>query len=108
MEAIKVQINGKEETIHCRQADNFPPIHLHLMEPGETPEDLRGGRLTEAQYQRIKVWERVCGLSEMNTDKCLTCLDCMLQTGVHKHTKEPELKPITHNPQQGLYRRGRG
>lgn len=104
MEAIKVKIKDKEETIHCQNAGAFPPIHLHLMEPGETPEDLRGTRLTEAQYQRIKVWERVCNLSEMDATKCVACPHCMVQIGVRKHTQEPDLRPILYNPQEGHFR----
>lgn len=108
MEAIKTVINGKEETIHCRQANTFPPIHLHLVESGETPEDLRGGRLTEAEYQRVKVWENNCGLHDMEAEKCRTCQDCMLQIGVDKHTQEPQLRPISYNPLQEKFRRSRG
>ena len=69
MRSLKVQENGKEETYICAHWKVFPPPGFN-----GNAENLRAnGDLDNAQYNRLQLWERDCGLIQMAEDKCLAC-----------------------------------
>lgn len=62
-------IEVKGQKIMCAHWKTFPPVGM-----GEDPEAQRAGKtITEAQYNQLKIWERVCGLTEMSESKCPQC-----------------------------------
>lgn len=55
----------------CAHWRSFPPPFVVA---GMTVEEARvKGFVTENEYQRMLVWQRTCGLTEMALDKCLSC-----------------------------------
>lgn len=64
------EIKGKQATLACYHWREFPPLHSVLDKPIEAQRADK--EVSEADYQRYKVWERVCGQKQMG-DKCLTC-----------------------------------
>lgn len=65
------ELNGKRVQLACAHWRNFPPVGVALQRP---PEELRAEKkIDEAEYQRYKIWEKICGLIEMDPEKCLTC-----------------------------------
>lgn len=58
------------QTTHiCVHWKTFPPPGA-----GGDPENLRANRaIDEAQYSRLQLWQRDCGLFEMQESKCLQC-----------------------------------
>lgn len=77
MKPLPVEVHGQEITLCCKHDREWPPIQA-LLE--DSPEDLRAMKeIDESQYQRVKVWQRVCGLRAMNTDKCPTCPNAMVE-----------------------------
>lgn len=53
----------------CAHWKTFPPPGA-----GEDIENLRVNKaVDDAQYNRLKLWERICGLTEMQESKCLAC-----------------------------------
>ena len=59
-----------EDTLTCSRGREWPP--LEAVAYGPTAEDARE-KVKPHVYERIKVWERVCGLFEMSLDKCPGC-----------------------------------
>jgi len=75
MKPIAVVVHGQEVTIMCRHAGQWPPAHARL---DESFEKLRAtGDIDDREYQRLKVWEGVCGLMAMEADKCGGCPHAM-------------------------------
>ena len=73
MKLINIEIAGKPEALVCAHWRSFPPKGA-VVESGANPEELRKKKLiTEPEYQRLLVWQKVCGLLKMDPDKCLTC-----------------------------------
>lgn len=71
MKPLRIVEGDKPVSYACAHWRTWPPP---AMKVGLTPEELRaGGDVNEVQYQRIKVWERVCNLLEMEIEKCRTC-----------------------------------
>lgn len=68
-------VDGKE--LRCKHSKSWPPGWSKL---GHSADEVRY-RFSEEEYERAKTWERVCGLREMNEDKCPTC-PFVLQLGV--------------------------
>ena len=61
-----------DKTYGCLHWREFPPPFAVGMDA--TAEELRAAkRITDAAYGKIKVWQRVCGLTAMDEGKCLTC-----------------------------------
>lgn len=58
-------------TFACVHWKHWPPIEATSAVSVE--ELRREGRITESQYAQFKVWKRVCGLTEMDAEKCLEC-----------------------------------
>lgn len=57
--------------IACEHWKTWPPITAWT---GSSAEELRKqGVVSDVEVQRIQVWERVCGLKEMDEGKCMTC-----------------------------------
>lgn len=72
MKLIQVQIAGKPASLVCVHWKSFPPQAAFAVP--ETPEQLRAKKtISEADYQRTKVWQKVCGLTVMEQEKCLAC-----------------------------------
>lgn len=81
MKPLRVEEEDNLQVYACFHWRNFPPLHARL---NKTPEELRkSGHLDEAQYQRYLIWQRECGVQEMQADKCLNC----------PHVRRLELKP---------------
>lgn len=72
LKGMRLEIEGKDTLHVCAHWKTFPPRGVGL---GDTnPEVLRReGTLTEAEYSRYKIWERICGLKLMAPEKCLIC-----------------------------------
>jgi len=71
MRPIKVLVHDEEKILACAHWRTFPPIAAFY---DTTPEDLRARKvLKDTDYQRYKIWERVCNLRVMNPEKCLKC-----------------------------------
>lgn len=71
MRLKSTELDDKKVQLACAHWRNFPPKGVGL---GHTPEELRATkRLDEAEYSRFKIWEKVCGLIEMDPAKCLQC-----------------------------------
>ena len=68
--------NAENPTDHpviyaCAHWRSFP---VPFAATGVAPEELRRqGYIGEPEYQRMLVWKRICGLLDMNPDKCLKC-----------------------------------
>lgn len=69
---LKIEIQGVLTPLMCLHWRMWPPLAVTAL--GRTPEGLRDSHeIDQNEYQRIKVWERVCGLREMDAGKCLKC-----------------------------------
>lgn len=81
MKPIRIE-KGAEATVYaCTHWRSFPPAFVQLE---ESPEDLRARKvLDDASYQRYKVWEVHCGVTEMGEASCLKC----------PHVRRVEIQP---------------
>jgi len=69
MRSLKIGEADSQQTYICVHWRAFPP-------PGANfdAENLRSnGDLDTAQYERLRLWKKVCGLIEMQESKCLLC-----------------------------------
>ena len=63
-----IEIDGVE--YGCGNADVWPPLEIEHL--ADTAEELRY-TVPDLVYQRLKTWERACGILRMSEDKCPTC-----------------------------------
>lgn len=69
MRALKLGDEANPQTYICAHWRGFPPQGA-----GQEAEALRTAKtITEEEYQRLLIWQRDCGLMEMDASKCLTC-----------------------------------
>jgi hypothetical protein len=69
LHSLEVEENGKTEKYICAHWRVFPPPGA-----GEDAENLRVNKaIDDAQYNRLKLWERICGLTKMAESKCMSC-----------------------------------
>lgn len=69
MMALKVGGESNQETFICAHWKTFPPTGA-----GGNVENLRANKSIDTpQYNRLLLWERICGLMRMEESKCLTC-----------------------------------
>lgn len=70
MRSIKIAKDGEQPvTFICVHWKTFPPPGA-----GEDIERLRATKaITTEQYSRLQIWERECGLLDMNESKCPGC-----------------------------------
>jgi len=69
MRALKIGEVENQQTFICVHWKTFPPPGA-----GADAENLRANAtLDDAQYARLRLWQRDCGLFKMAEDKCLTC-----------------------------------
>jgi len=69
MRGLKTGEGSNQETYICVHWKTFPPPGA-----GGDAENLRANNaIDDAQYQRLKLWEKVCGLFDMMEEKCLQC-----------------------------------
>lgn len=63
---------GQKPPIYaCAHWRSFPPP---FSGSGMSPQELRTkGMLRENDYQRMLVWQKMCGLFEMETGQCMKC-----------------------------------
>lgn len=78
MNRKKVLQDQVPKEIRCRNEEHFPPPNvlpgvIGSWGPLETQRQSR--LITDVEYENCKVWERVCGLFEMNK-KCVSCESC--------------------------------
>jgi len=70
MRVIKTEDQG---TLCCFHWRNWPPVEA-VNFPDKGAEELRSMKiLGPVEAQRFTVWERECGLLEMNEGRCLSC-----------------------------------
>jgi len=82
MEPMSVELRGgKTATVRCLHEDRWPPVHVRLDQSIEAQR--ASGLIDDHKYEQIKTWDRVCGLSEMDSGKCLGC--------PHVRVDEPEV-----------------
>jgi hypothetical protein len=69
MKALKIGEGESQTTYICAHWKTFPPPGA-----GGDVESLRHSRaIDDAQYTRLKLWQRDCGQIAMSKDKCLGC-----------------------------------
>lgn len=90
MKRTDVTEGGETFEIYCQYEEQWPPAHALI---GESFEDQRAqGLLDESTYERVKVWQRVCGLTAMDAEKCSGCEHAMVEL----HKGQP-VKLATYN-----------
>ena len=74
MRTLMKPIEVGDHVLRCAHQKIWPPPHLHLIPKifGLDVEYLRN-RVPNEVYLRLKTWQGVCGLTEMNPTKCSTC-----------------------------------
>jgi hypothetical protein len=69
MRALKVGGGSGQQTYICIHWKTFPPPGA-----GGDAENLRANAAIDpGQYNRLQLWEQLCGLFRMEEGKCLTC-----------------------------------
>lgn len=69
---MKSRIGSLEEegkVLTCKQAEFWPPSEVRAY--GSVQRARK--KVTEQRYEQLRTWERVCGLSQMDRSKCLSC-----------------------------------
>lgn len=100
MEPTKVETEGREFTIRCRHEDTWPPIYARMGEDFDALRDRR--QIDETVYQQLKVWERICGILEMDPNKCVSCPNAMTP---NKQGRLVPLVEIVHQPARPQFAR---
>ena len=62
-----VEVGGKE--LSCANKE-WPPVKVLVY--GEDLEEIRP-MVTPSEYHKLKTWEKVCGLTAMDPEKCPGC-----------------------------------
>ena len=69
LKTLEVDSNGKSEKYVCVHWRTFPPPGA-----GQDADTLRANQaITTEQHNRLKLWERICGLFQMQESKCMSC-----------------------------------
>lgn len=93
---------GKEITLNCQHQDIWPPINAKL---GITFEEQRDTELiTPNKYEKLKTWERLCGILTMNED----CRNCQFAMVNGKHLIAKPSSDATPPFMRGLFSKNRG
>jgi len=67
----RTEIKGEDVQLACCNHKSFPPKAMFL---GLTDIEIHKSKsLSIADKQRWLVWQKVCGLMHMDTEKCLQC-----------------------------------
>ena len=83
------------KTYRCANEAFWPPVHSAI----GSSEEVRF-RFPDDVYERMKAWERTCGLKEMQSHKCRSCQFLRNEMGIPiNQTSAPSLAPP-------MYRRG--
>lgn len=69
MKSLKVEEKKGPQTYICVHWRSFPPLGAQ----GDAEKLRAAGTITDDQYNRLRIWQRDCGLLEMAESKCLTC-----------------------------------
>jgi hypothetical protein len=73
MDFKETTVNNKPVTLGCAHWRSFPPRAAALAAVS-SPEELRAKKIMdEPEYQRFKVWQKICGLTQIDPEKCLQC-----------------------------------
>lgn len=89
--ALDPLVLDDDETITCRHARIWPPARAVLLD--ESIEEQRAmGDITTEEYERLRTWQRVCGLKAMNAEKCPAC----------PHAIDEDGKQYIDNPRRPL------
>ena len=71
MRPIRLQYQGEDKIMACAHWRTFPPVAAFY---DTNPEELRERKvLKDTDYQRFKIWERVCNKRTMDPEACLIC-----------------------------------
>ena len=84
-----------DKTYRCANETFWPPVHSAI----GSSEEVRF-RFPDEVYERMKAWERACGLKEMQPSKCHTCAFLRNEMGI------PLNQTATGLPAPPIYRRG--
>lgn len=69
MQSLKVGEGQGQQTYICAHWRSFPPLGA-----GQDAEVLRRDQeITDDEYNRLRIWQRDCGLMAMKESKCLSC-----------------------------------
>jgi hypothetical protein len=79
-------------TYRCSQEDVWPPAHSKI---GDA-ETIRG-QYSELVYARMKTWEALCGLTDMDASKCMTCPFLRDALGKPLESSPPRKHPPMYN-----------
>jgi len=70
MQAIQID----NDVFICALHKEFPPTGARS---DLSPDDLRRyHQISDAGYNKIQVWQRICGLYKMDMNKCRSCTHC--------------------------------
>lgn len=59
-------IEVESTTYECTHKEMWPPPYAKMA-------DAQVRAISDTIYEQVKTWRRVCGLDEMNSEKCLKC-----------------------------------
>lgn len=63
-----------EEVLRCAHEKIWPPPQLHLIpKPYGTDVEYLRFRIPDEIYLKVKTWQGVCGLTQMEPQKCSSC-----------------------------------
>ena len=70
MSTTPIERDGKRQTLVCVHWRLFPPPGADSIDPVKA---FQAKVISPTEYQRLQVWQRICGLLKMKSDKCQTC-----------------------------------
>lgn len=66
---IHTEHKGKQAQLLCVHWKTWPPIQAFV----EDKEANFRASMSDTDYQRFQLWQKICGLRTMQADKCLSC-----------------------------------
>lgn len=71
MRMIRTELDGEKVQLACAHWRSFPPSSA--LGSKAAAELWQKQKISEAEFQRHQIWEKICGLLEMDPKKCLQC-----------------------------------
>ena len=65
--------DGVQTLLVCEHWKSFPPLEVYQVGDDPDPRALRQAIQEDARYNFFLVWKRICGVREMQLDKCQEC-----------------------------------
>lgn len=63
------RIEDSGRVLTCKMDEFWPPPEMRVYSSAVAARS----RVSEARYEQLRTWERVCGLTKMDRAKCITC-----------------------------------